>query len=136
METFFFYFLAAFVIIPAILVVAMKNVFHSALWLTASLLGVAGVYAMLGADFLFAAQLMVYAGGIMVILIFVVLLSGKPSDWAGRQVNEKAWAAALFSDCHFVHHPLQLVSDSSRGNSQNHHRSLGASFAGQNGDPF
>ena len=96
-ETFIFYFLAAMVLIPALLVVAVKNVFHSALWLIASLAGVAGMYAMLAADFLFAVQLLVYVGGIMVLLIFVILLSGKPSDWAGRQVNEKAWAAGLFS---------------------------------------
>ena len=57
------------VLIPALLVVLVKNVFHSALWLVLSLLGVAGIYAMLAADFLFAVQLMVYAGGIMVILI-------------------------------------------------------------------
>jgi NADH:ubiquinone oxidoreductase subunit 6 (subunit J) len=33
----------------------------------------------------------------MVVLLFVVLLSGKPSDWAGVQVNDKALGAALFS---------------------------------------
>ena len=79
------------------MVVGTKNVFHSALWLVASLIGVGGMYAMLAADFLFAVQLMVYAGGVVVILLFVILLSGKPSDWAGVQVNEKAWAAGLFS---------------------------------------
>ena len=89
--------LAAAVIFPAILVVTVKNVFHSALWLIVSLCGVAGLYAMLAADFLFAVQLLVYIGGVMILLLFVVLLSGKPSDWAGRQVNEKAWAAGLFS---------------------------------------
>lgn len=88
---------AALVVVPAVLVVTVKNVFHSALWLVTSLCGVAGMYAMLAADFLFAVQLMVYVGGIMVLLLFVVLLSGKPSDWAGVQVNEKAWASALIA---------------------------------------
>lgn len=97
MPTVIFSFLAALVLIPAILVVAVKNVFHSALWLVVSLAGVAGVYAMLAADFLFAVQLLVYVGGIMVVLLFVVLLSGSPKDWEGKQVNEKAWAASLFS---------------------------------------
>jgi len=97
MQTFFFCFLSALVIVPALLVVLSKNVFHSALWLITSLVGVAGVYAMLAADFLFAVQLMVYVGGIMVLLIFVVFLSGKPSDWQGKQINEKGWIAALFS---------------------------------------
>ncbi len=89
--------LAAMVLIPAFLVVTLKNVFHSALWLVLSLAGVAGMYAMLAADFLFAVQLLVYIGGVMIILLFVILLSGKPSDWTGRQVNERAWAAGLFA---------------------------------------
>jgi len=97
MQAVIFYTLAALTVIPALLVVSVKSVFHSALWLILSLLGVAGLYAFLAADFLFAVQLMVYAGGIMVVLLFVVLLSGKPSDWAGVQVNDKALGAALFS---------------------------------------
>jgi NADH-quinone oxidoreductase subunit J len=96
-ETIIFAILAALVVFPAIFVVTVKNVFHSALWLIVSLFGVAGIYAMLAADFLFAVQLLVYVGGVMVLLIFVVLLSGKPSDWTGRQTNEKTWLAALFS---------------------------------------
>lgn len=96
-ETAIFYLVAGSVVLPAIFVVTTKNVFHSALWLVLSLCGVAGLYAMLAADFLFAVQLLVYVGGVMVLLLFVVLLSGKPSDWAGRQVNDKAWAAAFFS---------------------------------------
>ena len=108
-QTAIFFFLAALVIIPAILVVSVKNVFHSALWLVTSLAGVAGVYAMLAADFLFAVQLLVYVGGIMVVLLFVILLSGKPSDWAGKQVNEKAWAAGLFS-LFFIAALISIVS--------------------------
>lgn len=96
-ESLIFWFLAALVVVPAVLVVTVKNVFHSALWLILSLCGVAGVYAMLAADFLFAVQLLVYVGGIMVVLLFVVLLSGKPSDWVGRQMSEKRWLAALFA---------------------------------------
>ena len=96
-EAIIFGFLAATVVIPALLVVTVKNVFHSALWLIVSLTGVAGLYAFMAADFLFAVQLLVYVGGVMVLLLFVVLLSGKPSDWTGRQTNEKTWLAALFS---------------------------------------
>jgi NADH-quinone oxidoreductase subunit J len=94
-ETAIFYLLAAVILIPAILVVSVRNVFHSALFLIVSLVGVGGMYAMLAADFVFTVQLLVYAGGVMVILLFVVLLSGKPSDWTGSQVNEKAWLAGL-----------------------------------------
>ncbi len=94
-ESFIFYLLATVTIVPAILVVTLRNVFHCALFLILSLMGVAGFYAMLGADFVFTVQLLVYAGGVMVILLFVILLSGKPSDWVGSQVNERAWLALL-----------------------------------------
>ena len=96
-EAIIFGFLAFVILIPALLVVTVKNIFHSALWLIVSLSGVAGLYAMMAADFLFAVQLLVYVGGVMVLLLFVVLLSGKPSDWTGRQTNEKSWLAALFA---------------------------------------
>ena len=96
-ESVIFYFLSTITIVPAIFVVTMKNVFHSALWLIVSLLGVGGMYALLAADFLFAVQLMVYAGGVMVLMLFVVLLSGKPTDWQGSQINDKWWGAVLFS---------------------------------------
>ena len=96
-QSIIFSFLAVMVLFPAFLVVTVKNVFHAALWLIVSLTGVAGMYAMLAADFLFAVQLLVYIGGVMIVLLFVIFLSGKPSDWTGRQVNEKAWAAGIFS---------------------------------------
>jgi len=95
-ETIIFYLLAALIVIPAILVVSLKNVFHSALFLILSFVGVAGIYAFLSADFLFAVQLLAYAGGIMVLLLFVVLLSGTPADWSIPQMNDKALGAGFF----------------------------------------
>src|SRR5688572_16193529 len=59
-EVIIFSALAAMVIIPALMVVTLKNVFHAALNLIICLSGVAGLYAMLAADFLFAVQLLVY----------------------------------------------------------------------------
>lgn len=91
-----FAFLAVLVLVPAGLAVTVKNIFHSALWLVLSLTGVAGLFALLGADFLFVAQILVYTGGITVLLLFVVLLSGSPKDWIVRQVNGQwAWGLAL-----------------------------------------
>jgi len=96
-ESIIFYGLATITVIPAILVVSQRNIFHSALWLVLCLLGVGGIFAMLAADFLFGVQILVYAGGITVVLLFVVMLSGKPSDWVSPVVNDKAWGAFLFS---------------------------------------
>jgi NADH-quinone oxidoreductase subunit J len=94
MECAVFYSLAALTLICALAVVLMRNVFHSALMLGLSLAGVAGLFATLGADFLFAAQILIYVSGIAVLVLFVVLLSGRASDFVLRQVNEQ-WAGAL-----------------------------------------
>lgn len=90
-----FYSLAAVVVLSALAVVTMRNTVHSALFLGLSLAGVGGLFAMLGADFLFAAQVLVYVGGIAVLIMFVVMLLGRASDLHLRQVNSQ-WAAALF----------------------------------------
>jgi NADH-quinone oxidoreductase subunit J len=92
-----FLLLSLMTIVPAALVVTVKNVFHAALYLVVSLTGVAGLFAMMGADFLFVAQLLVYSGGILILLLFVVLLSGSPKDWAARAVNEQWMPASLVS---------------------------------------
>ncbi|MBI5210895.1 MAG: NADH-quinone oxidoreductase subunit J [Elusimicrobia bacterium] len=89
-----FYSMAALTLGSAILVVTMRNTVHCALLLGLSLLGVAGVFATLGADFLFASQLLIYVGGIAVLMIFAVMLLGRTADLHLRQVNE-AWMAAL-----------------------------------------
>jgi NADH-quinone oxidoreductase subunit J len=89
-----FYSLAGLVLLAALGVVLLKNTVHSALMLGLSLAGVAGLYAALGADFLFAAQIMVYVSGIAVLVIFVVMLLGRASDLHLRQVNEY-WLVAL-----------------------------------------
>lgn len=69
------FFMAALVIVASgIGVVAARNPIHSALFLIANLLSVAGIFAMLGAHFLATVQIIVYAGAIMVLVIFVLML--------------------------------------------------------------
>jgi NADH-quinone oxidoreductase subunit J len=100
-ESAVFILLGGMVLIPAMLAVSLKNVFHCALWLVVSLTGVAGLFALLGSDFLFVAQILVYAGGITVLLLFVVLLSGTPADWVVKQVNSQ-WMWSLLLAAIFV----------------------------------
>ena len=57
-------------------VVASKNIMHACVYLLASLFGVAGLYATLGADFLAATQMVVYAGGVVILMLFAVMLTG------------------------------------------------------------
>ena len=89
-----FYSMAAIALAGALMVVTLRNTVHSALALGLSLSGVAGLFACLGADFLFAGQLLIYVGGIAILIVFVVMLLGRASDLHLRQVNEQ-WAAAL-----------------------------------------
>jgi NADH-quinone oxidoreductase subunit J len=89
-----FYSLSALVLASAAATVLQRNTVHSSLFLGLSLAGVAGLYALLGADFLFAAQIMVYVSGIAVLVMFVVMLLGRASDLHLKQVNE-FWMAAL-----------------------------------------
>lgn len=93
-EQIVFYVLSSIVILGALGVVLNKNAVHSSLLLGASLAGVGGLYALLGWDFLFAAQIMVYVSGIAVLIMFVVMLLGRASDLHLRQVND-FWIAAL-----------------------------------------
>ncbi len=93
-ERLVFYSMAAVVLLSALSVVVMRNTVHSALSLGLCLAGVAGLFAALGADFLFAGQIMIYVGGIAVLVIFVVMLLGRASDLHLRQVNNQ-WLAAL-----------------------------------------
>jgi NADH-quinone oxidoreductase subunit J len=71
---FFFYFLATLAIVSGILVITRKNPVHSALALITTLLALAGLYLMLYAPFVAGVQIILYAGGIMVLFLFVIML--------------------------------------------------------------
>jgi NADH-quinone oxidoreductase subunit J len=73
-QTIAFYVLAAFILGFAIMVVTTKDTVHSVLFLVVDFLFVAALYVLLGAQFLAAIQVLVYAGGIVVLYLFVVML--------------------------------------------------------------
>ncbi len=72
--TFFFYFLSAIAVVGAIVTITRRNPVHSALALIFTLLALAGLYLMLYAPFVAAVQIVLYAGGIMVLFLFVIML--------------------------------------------------------------
>jgi NADH-quinone oxidoreductase subunit J len=74
METVFFFFFGALALVAAISVVAQQRVFYSALSLIVCLFAVAGLYLVLNAPFIAAIQVIVYAGAIMVLFLFVIML--------------------------------------------------------------
>ena len=73
-EAIAFYTLSAFILGFAIMVVSTRNTVHSVLFLVLNFLFVAALYVLLGADFLAVIQVLVYAGGIVVLYLFVVML--------------------------------------------------------------
>ena len=70
-----FWILAIVVIVAALAVVSVKNVFHAALALILTFVAVAGIYITLSADFLAAVQILVYVGAISVLIILSVMLT-------------------------------------------------------------
>jgi NADH-quinone oxidoreductase subunit J len=75
-----FYFFAAMTVVGACVVVFARSLIHSAFGLLFTFFGVAALYVFLGADFLAAAQLVIYVGGILILLLFGVMLTHKLYD--------------------------------------------------------
>src|SRR5881394_3009325 len=91
---FFFYFLSAVAIVSALLTITRRNPVHSALALIFTLLSVAGLYLMLYAPFVAGVQIILYAGGIMVLFLFVIMLVNIEHNMKEEQFN-KQWLAGL-----------------------------------------
>jgi NADH-quinone oxidoreductase subunit J len=105
-----FYYLAAASVASAVLAVTRRNPVHSMLWVLALFLHVAGVFLLVGAEFLAAVQVIVYAGAILVFYLFFLMLLDLPSEAAGPRFGAHwplcaaaglAFAALAF----FVHGP-------------------------------
>ncbi|HLB02545.1 MAG TPA: NADH-quinone oxidoreductase subunit J [Nitrospiria bacterium] len=80
MSAFFFYYFSAVVILSSLLTVTLRNPVHCGLALLAMLLHMAGFFVLLNAEFLAAVQVIVYAGAILVLYLFVVMLLNIKTD--------------------------------------------------------
>ena len=91
-----FYVLAALTVGSAILVATLPNIIYSAVALLFSFTGVAGLYVLASADFLAATQVLIYVGGILVLIMFAVFLSNRISSVRiSNPVRFRAPAAAI-----------------------------------------
>src|SRR4030042_1634002 len=72
-----FYLFAGITVISAFVVVTTRNIIYSAFSLLFTFFGVAGIYVLLGADFIAIVQILVYVGGILILLLFGVMLTNK-----------------------------------------------------------
>src|SRR6266446_7922473 len=91
---FFFYLFAAIMLIGGIAVITRKNPVHSALALIVTLLAQASIYLMLYAPFVAGVQIILYAGGIMVLFLFVIMLVSIERSQKERQFN-KQWLVGI-----------------------------------------
>jgi NADH-quinone oxidoreductase subunit J len=89
-----FIILSVLAMVSAVLVITRRNAVHSAIWLTVTLFAVSGIYLLQHAEFLFAVQIILYVGGIMVLFLFVVMLVD--IDVALKQARfARQWQVAL-----------------------------------------
>src|ERR1700676_5173500 len=89
-----FYFFAILAIGSAVLVVTRRNAVQSAIFLVTSLLATAGIFLSLHGEFLFIVQIILYAGGIMVLFLFVIMLFTLHVAWHKVRFNHQ-WLVSL-----------------------------------------
>jgi NADH-quinone oxidoreductase subunit J len=100
-EIVIFYVFALIAVVSAVLVITRQNAVHSAMFLAATLLSVAGIFLGLRAEFLAGVQVIVYVGGVLVLFVFVIMLV--PTDRAlverryNRQVRISLIVAGLLA---------------------------------------
>ncbi len=95
-EAVVFWAMATMVLLPAFAIVFSRNIVHMAFWLLGTLMGVSGLYLVLGADFLGMTQIFVYIGGINVLLLFGIMLTRSEPVYVRRIAKRpKLWPALL-----------------------------------------
>jgi NADH-quinone oxidoreductase subunit J len=93
LDTVFFYIFAFVTLLGGILTISRRNAVHSAISLIVSLVGVAGLFLLQKAEFLFAVQIVLYIGGVMVLFLFVIMLVNLDEAAKLRQFNKQWWLA-------------------------------------------
>jgi NADH:ubiquinone oxidoreductase subunit 6 (subunit J) len=89
--------LAIVLVGSALAVVLSKNLFHAVLWLALALTGTAGVFLTLDAEFLAAVQLLLYAGGIITIVVFAIVVTERLVGERITQTNMRIGGGALIA---------------------------------------
>jgi NADH-quinone oxidoreductase subunit J len=90
-----FYILSAFILGTAVLSVTTRKIFRSAIWLLFSLIGIAGLYFWLQVEFIAAVQIVVYVGGIVVLIIFSIFLTQQSGKEMAKAPLLRSIAAVL-----------------------------------------
>ena len=88
---------ALVVVTSAIWVVTLQNLFRAALSLGLVLVGVAGLFLLVGAEFLACVQILIYVGAILTLVVFAIMLTARVQGPAGSAASGRQWPAAVVS---------------------------------------
>jgi NADH-quinone oxidoreductase subunit J len=110
--------LGVLTLVPALFVVNSRSIVHAGFWLLPCFLGVAGLYAALEAHFFFVTQLLIYAGAILVLVLFALMLTRNAMNPTESQSNRLKPVAALVCTAFaagsafiLVKHPWAITTD-------------------------
>src|SRR4029078_3119689 len=87
--------LSAFTLAAGIMVVTVKNIIHSALWLIPSFFSLAALYLLMEAEFIAVVQVLIYVGAISILVLFAIMLPRHVTGEGVRQVYKRWWAALI-----------------------------------------
>lgn len=90
-----FYIISAFILGTGLLAVTTRKIFRSAIWLLFSLIGIAALFFWMQMEFIAAVQIVIYVGGIVVLIIFSIFLTQKAGSKMPKPVRSRAFFAAL-----------------------------------------
>lgn len=101
-EEIIFYILSSIILVSAVLVIRLQNVFKAALSLIVALLGVAGLFLLLRAEFLALVQVLIYSGAIAVLILFAVMLTPNLMNKKTKTFNHQQLISFLISGVFLV----------------------------------
>lgn len=104
--------LAALTLVSGVLAVTTRQIFRAAIFVLFSLIGIAGLFFWMQYDFIAAVQIVVYVGGITVLIIFSIFLTQQTGERLPKQKVGRQVFSALAAFCGFVLTMLQLYQHS------------------------
>ena len=108
--------LAALTLVSAVLAVTTRQIFRAAIFLLFTLIGVAGLYFWMQYEFIAAVQIVVYVGGITVLIIFSIFLTQQAGEVLPTQKTGRLLFSALAAFCGFALTMLQVYQHTFTGN--------------------
>ena len=112
-----FYILSAFILGAALLAVTTRKIFRSAIFLLFSLIGTAALFFWMGVEFVAAVQIIIYVGGIVVLIIFSIFLTQKSGEEMPKPIRNRSLfsALALLFGFAFIYHLIYKYQFSQPG---------------------